>query len=113
MLQGWGQFLCLGVPSCLMLCLEWWFFECSSLLSGLLPNPAAGLVIFGICMQIMELLSMVAHGISVAVRTRVSNFLGVLHGSALCAVVSRPWYKLEMQTAGKSCHCSNYLDWLL
>lgn len=26
-LQGWAQFMRYGVPSCLMMCLEWWLFE--------------------------------------------------------------------------------------
>nr|ACN30994.1 unknown [Zea mays] len=33
------SFLRLGIPSALMVCLEWWSFELLVLLSGLLPNP--------------------------------------------------------------------------
>jgi Na+-driven multidrug efflux pump len=110
-LQGWGQFLRLGVPSCLMLCLEWWFFEMSSLLSGLLPNPQASLAVFGICMQIMELSSMIAHGISVAVRTRVSNLLGVLHLASVAYFIQCLVWMSVSQSFGPPSLCHVLIPW--
>ena len=35
-LSGWGQFLSLGIPSILVISLEWWAFELVSFISGLL-----------------------------------------------------------------------------
>ena len=35
-LRGWGAFLVLGLPSCAMLCAEWWAYELITLAAGLL-----------------------------------------------------------------------------
>ena len=32
--RGIGQYLALGIPSTMMLCLEWWAFEAMVLMSG-------------------------------------------------------------------------------
>ncbi|KAI3926223.1 hypothetical protein MKW98_028359 [Papaver atlanticum] len=36
--QGCREFLCISVPSAVMICLQWWSFELLILLSGLLPK---------------------------------------------------------------------------
>ena len=33
-LTGWGEFLRLGIPGCLMVVFEWWSFEITTLVSG-------------------------------------------------------------------------------
>ena len=35
-LQGWGEYLKIGVPDMVMLCAEWWSFEILVILSGIL-----------------------------------------------------------------------------
>ena len=37
--QDWGQFLKLGIPGMLALCLEWWAFEILAILCGLTKDP--------------------------------------------------------------------------
>lgn len=37
--QGWGEFLRLGIPGMLALCLEWWAFEILAVLCGLTKDP--------------------------------------------------------------------------
>jgi multidrug resistance protein, MATE family len=74
--QGWGEYMTFGLPSCMMLCLEWWLFEVANLISGVLPNPVLSLATMGICMQIMEVAFAVPSGVSTAVSIRISNLLG-------------------------------------
>ncbi|KAK3145011.1 hypothetical protein QOZ80_4AG0321340 [Eleusine coracana subsp. coracana] len=70
------NFLRLGVPSALMVCLEWWSFELLVLLSGLLPNPKLETSVLSICLNSGSLAFMIPFGLSAAVSTRVSNELG-------------------------------------
>lgn len=37
--QGWREFLNLGIPGMLGLCLEWWAFEALAVLCGLCKDP--------------------------------------------------------------------------
>ncbi|PON31296.1 Multi antimicrobial extrusion protein [Parasponia andersonii] len=73
-----GNFLTLGIPSALMVCLEFWSFEALVLLSGLLPNPK------GETLNITALVWKIPFGLSGVVSTRVSNELG-----ARCPRVAR------------------------
>jgi Na+-driven multidrug efflux pump len=75
-LQGWIQYLHYGIPSLLMMCLEWWLVEIASMVSGLLDNPRLSLSVMGICLQMVSLAFMVPLGICTALRIRVSNLLG-------------------------------------
>ncbi|PAN37383.1 hypothetical protein GQ55_7G081500 [Panicum hallii var. hallii] len=70
------NFLRLGVPSALMVCLEWWSFELLVLLSGLLPNPKLETSVLSICLNSCSLAFMIPFGLSAAISTRVSNELG-------------------------------------
>ncbi|KAL6650563.1 hypothetical protein ACP70R_009488 [Stipagrostis hirtigluma subsp. patula] len=70
------NFLRLGVPSALMVCLEWWSFELLVLLSGLLPNPKLETSVLSICLNTGSLAFMIPFGLSAAISTRVSNELG-------------------------------------
>ena len=38
---GWGEYLNLGLPGCLMCCAEWWAFELCALAAGMLLPPVA------------------------------------------------------------------------
>ncbi|KAJ1270510.1 hypothetical protein BS78_06G057400 [Paspalum vaginatum] len=69
-------FLRLGVPSALMVCLEWWSFELLVLLSGLLPNPTLETSVLSISLNTGSLAFMIPFGLSAAISTRVSNELG-------------------------------------
>ncbi|OEL12933.1 Protein DETOXIFICATION 16 [Dichanthelium oligosanthes] len=66
----------LGVPSALMICLEWWSFELLVLLSGRLPNPKLETSVLSICLNSISLAFMIPFGLSAAISTRVSNELG-------------------------------------
>ncbi|RZC52747.1 hypothetical protein C5167_021169 [Papaver somniferum] len=73
-LQGIGEFLCLAVPSAVIL--QWWSFEFMILVSGLLPNPQLETSVLSICLTTITLLAMIPFGIAAAASTRVSNQLG-------------------------------------
>ncbi|MCL7021953.1 hypothetical protein MKW94_021672 [Papaver nudicaule] len=79
--RGIGEFLSLGVPSTIMLCLQWWSFEFMILLSGLLPNPQLETSVLSICLTTVSLLSMIPSGISAAAR---SVHVCTLHKRFLC-----------------------------
>eukprot|EP00271_Cylindrocystis_brebissonii_P001757 TRINITY_DN12028_c0_g1_i1.p1 TRINITY_DN12028_c0_g1~~TRINITY_DN12028_c0_g1_i1.p1 ORF type:complete len:531 (-),score=103.67 TRINITY_DN12028_c0_g1_i1:150-1523(-) len=74
--QGWPNFFALGIPSAVMTCLEWWFFEIVILMSGWLPNPEASVGAMTICFQTAGVCYMVPLGLGTAVSVRVSNELG-------------------------------------
>ena len=40
-LRGWSSLLSMAVPTCVSVCLEWWWYEFMILLCGLLANPEA------------------------------------------------------------------------
>lgn len=62
-LSGWGQYLGLALPSCGMVCLEWWIFEAVILLAGRLPDPEVSVSVMGICMNIISCIYMVPLGL--------------------------------------------------
>ncbi|CAK9151295.1 unnamed protein product [Ilex paraguariensis] len=74
--QGIGEFFRFGIPSVVMLCLEWWSYEIITLLSGLLPNPQLETSVLSVCLNTITLLYCIAYGLGSAVSTRVSNELG-------------------------------------
>ncbi|KDP34995.1 hypothetical protein JCGZ_09283 [Jatropha curcas] len=74
--QGVGQFFRLAIPSAVMICLQWWSYECVILLSGLLPNPQLETSVLSICLTTIVTLYAFPYGLSAAVSTRVSNALG-------------------------------------
>ncbi|KAL5544910.1 hypothetical protein UlMin_008694 [Ulmus minor] len=69
-------FFKLGVPSALMVCLEFWSFEAIVLLSGFLPNPKLETSVLSICLNMQTLIWRIPYGLGNAVSTRVSNELG-------------------------------------
>ncbi|XP_022728016.1 protein DETOXIFICATION 8-like [Durio zibethinus] len=70
------EFFSYGLPSAVMVCLEWWSFELLILLSGLLPNSMLETSVLSVCLTITSLHFFVPYGISAAASTRVSNELG-------------------------------------
>ncbi|XP_022759955.1 protein DETOXIFICATION 14-like [Durio zibethinus] len=70
------EFFRYGLPSTVMVCLEWWSFELLILLSGLLPDSELETSVLSICITITSLHYFVPYGVSAAASTRVSNELG-------------------------------------
>lgn len=75
-LTGWGPLVKLAAPSCVSVCLEWWWYEIMIVLCGLLPNPNATIASMGILIQTTALLYVFPSSLSFAVSTRVGNELG-------------------------------------
>ncbi|PON96731.1 Multi antimicrobial extrusion protein [Trema orientale] len=70
------DFLKLGVPSALMVCLEYWSYEFLVLMSGLLPNPKLETSMMSISLNTSSLVFRIPFGFGSAASTRVSNELG-------------------------------------
>ncbi|KAI3785803.1 hypothetical protein L1987_44928 [Smallanthus sonchifolius] len=88
-----GEFLALGVPSALMVCLEQWSYEFLVLLSGILPNPKLETSMMSISLSTISLAYRIPYGFRNTVSTRVSNELGAgKHKSAKLAV----WVALSL-----------------
>ncbi|XP_050226586.1 protein DETOXIFICATION 49-like [Mercurialis annua] len=75
-LKGWRILLNLAVPSCVSVCLEWWWYEIMILLCGLLINPRATVASMGILIQTTALIYIFPSSLSFSVSTRVGNELG-------------------------------------
>ncbi|KAF8380325.1 hypothetical protein HHK36_027809 [Tetracentron sinense] len=75
-LKGWKSLLNLAIPSCISVCLEWWWYEIMILLCGLLLNPRATVASMGILIQTTSLIYIFPSSLSFAVSTRVGNELG-------------------------------------
>ncbi|XP_054782553.1 protein DETOXIFICATION 53 [Prosopis cineraria] len=74
--QGWGPLLSLALPSCLSVCLEWWWYEIMLFLCGLLGNPQTTVATMGILIQTTGLLYIFPFSLSSALTTRVGHSLG-------------------------------------
>ncbi|MBA0678870.1 hypothetical protein Goari_020189 [Gossypium aridum] len=75
-LKGWKDLLNLSIPSCISVCLEWWWYEIMTLLCGLLLNPQATVASMGILIQTTSLIYIFPSSLSFGVSTRVGNELG-------------------------------------
>ncbi|XP_042468170.1 protein DETOXIFICATION 48-like [Zingiber officinale] len=75
-LRGWPALLRLAAPSCVSVCLEWWWYELMILLSGLLAHPRAAVASMGILIQTTSLVYVFPSALSFGVSTRVGNVLG-------------------------------------
>lgn len=75
-LKGYTRLLQLAIPSCISVCLEWWWYEIMILLCGLLVNPKATVASMGILIQTTSLIYIFPSSLSVSVSTRVGNELG-------------------------------------
>ncbi|KAK7311735.1 hypothetical protein RJT34_10050 [Clitoria ternatea] len=74
--KGWSSLLALAVPTCVSVCLEWWWYELMILLCGLLFNPKATIASMGILIQTTSLVYVFPSSLSLGVSTRVGNELG-------------------------------------
>ncbi|GAA0147956.1 transporter [Lithospermum erythrorhizon] len=74
--RGWKSLLELAIPSCIGVCLEWWWYEIMILLCGLLINPRATVASMGILIQTTSLIYIFPSSLSFGVSTRVGNELG-------------------------------------
>ncbi|KAG9443586.1 hypothetical protein H6P81_014926 [Aristolochia fimbriata] len=74
--KEWGSYLALAVPSCISICLEWWWYEFMIVLCGLLDNPEETISAIGILIQITSLVYVFPCSLSYGVSTRVAHELG-------------------------------------
>lgn len=75
-LKGWSSLLSLAIPTCVSVCLEWWWYEFMILLCGLLANPKATVASMGILIQTTSLVYVFPSSLSLGVSARVGNELG-------------------------------------
>ncbi|XP_057975148.1 protein DETOXIFICATION 48 [Malania oleifera] len=75
-LRGWSTLLGLAVPTCVSVCLEWWWYEFMIMLCGLLANPKSTVASMGILIQTTSLVYVFPSALSLGVSTRVGNELG-------------------------------------
>ncbi|KAL2920591.1 Protein DETOXIFICATION 49 [Bienertia sinuspersici] len=74
--HGYKKLLQLAIPSCISVCLEWWWYEIMILLCGVLTNPKATVASMGILIQTTSLIYIFPNSLSVSVSTRVGNEIG-------------------------------------
>ncbi|KAH9611728.1 hypothetical protein KSS87_018183 [Heliosperma pusillum] len=75
-IRGWSSLLALAIPTCISVCLEWWWYELMIILCGLLANPRATIASMGILIQTTSLVYVFPSSLSLGVSTRVGNLLG-------------------------------------
>ncbi|XP_043715637.1 protein DETOXIFICATION 49-like [Telopea speciosissima] len=75
-IKGWKSLLNLAIPSCISVCLEWWWYEIMIVLCGLMLNPKATVASMGILIQTTALIYIFPSSLSFSVSTRVGNELG-------------------------------------
>ncbi|KAL2459282.1 MATE efflux family protein [Forsythia ovata] len=74
--EEWGMLIRLATPSCLAVCLEWWWYEFMTLLAGYLDNPQVALATAAIVIQTTSLMYTLPSSLSASISTRVGNELG-------------------------------------
>ncbi|OAY23685.1 protein DETOXIFICATION 54 [Manihot esculenta] len=74
--DGVGPLLKLAVPSCLGICLEWWWYEIVIVMAGYLPNPTLAVAATGILIQTTSMMYTVPMALAGCVSARVGNELG-------------------------------------
>ncbi|KAG6421645.1 hypothetical protein SASPL_118202 [Salvia splendens] len=90
--KEWRALLKLALPSCVAVCLEWWWYEIMILLAGVLPDAAPEAVAcMGILIQATSLAYVFPSALGLAVSVRVGNELGAgqpgrARGASLVAV---------------------------
>lgn len=75
-LVEWKSLLNLAIPSCISVCLEWWWYEIMIMLCGLLSDPKSTIASMGILIQTTSLIYIFPSSLSYSVSTRVGNELG-------------------------------------
>lgn len=76
---GLGQLMRLAVPSCLMICLEWWWYEIVTVMAGYLPNPTLAVAATGILIQTTSMMYTVPMALAGCVSARVTLSLSLSH----------------------------------
>ncbi|XVF66195.1 hypothetical protein PTKIN_Ptkin10aG0016000 [Pterospermum kingtungense] len=74
--KEWGVLLRLAIPSCIAVCLEWWWYELMTILAGYLPEPRVALATSAIMIQTTSLMYTLPTALSASASTRVGNELG-------------------------------------
>ncbi|KAM7280802.1 hypothetical protein ACFE04_007936 [Oxalis oulophora] len=74
--EEWKILLKLAIPSCLAVCLEWWWYEFMTLSTGYLQKPQVALATSAIVIQTTSLMYTIPTALSASVSTRVGNELG-------------------------------------
>ncbi|KAF8392569.1 hypothetical protein HHK36_022914 [Tetracentron sinense] len=74
--EEWGMLIRLALPSCLAVCLEWWWYEFMTLLAGYLHKPRVALATSAILIQTTSIMYTLPTALSACVSTRVGNELG-------------------------------------
>ncbi|KAL2922936.1 Protein DETOXIFICATION 55 [Bienertia sinuspersici] len=82
--EEWGTLLKLAIPSCLAVCLEWWWYELMTLLAGYLEEPQVTLATSAIVIQTTSLMYTIPVALSASVSTRVGQELGAGHPKKAC-----------------------------
>lgn len=114
-LHEWCPLLKLAVPSCLGICLEWWWYEIIILLAGYLPSPEVAVATTGVMIQTTTLMYAFPHALASSVSTRVGSELGAgrpggartasyvaLACAEVVAMVSLTWTIILRNTWGKA-----------
>jgi hypothetical protein len=76
---GVGPLLQLAVPSCLGMCLEWWWYEIVTVMAGYLPNPTLAVAATGILIQTTSMMYTVPMALAGCVSARVTLFSFTFH----------------------------------
>ncbi|CAM8954583.1 unnamed protein product [Rhodiola kirilowii] len=66
----------LALPSAAMVCLEYWAFEISVILAGIMTNAELSTSLMAMCVNTEAIAFMLSYGLAAAASTRVSNELG-------------------------------------
>ncbi|KAL6522852.1 Protein DETOXIFICATION 55 [Orobanche hederae] len=74
--EEWGTLVQFAIPSCLGVCLEWWWYEFMTLLAGYLSKPQVALATSAIVIQTTSLMYTLPSALGASVSTRVGNELG-------------------------------------
>ncbi|BFG36572.1 hypothetical protein CerSpe_228460 [Prunus speciosa] len=74
--QGWKPLISLALPSCVSVCLEWWWYEIMLFFCGWLSNPQASVAAMGILIQTTGMLYIVPISLRASISTRVGHALG-------------------------------------
>ncbi|KAI3416617.1 uncharacterized protein J3R85_015334, partial [Psidium guajava] len=74
--KEWSTILWLAIPSCISVCLEWWWYELMIVLAGVLPNAAEAVGAMGVLIQATSLIYIFPYSLGLAVSARVGNELG-------------------------------------
>lgn len=74
--NGVMPLLKVAVPSCVGICLEWWWYEIVTVLAGYLPEPKLAVAATGIVIQTTSLMYTVPMALAGCVSARVGNELG-------------------------------------